>query len=241
MKLKELSLTDLIALISTISVLVSVTSQAYFYYRLDALWVMSLLTPSIYFVEVVKVIILFILLFSNILIVELLFKKIIKYILGKKKVKLLNNKADVQELLSRQQKKYGNNLTLFFIVILFFEAGILKFLGIEIYTAVFFWIAFVSGLFLGLLDNKGFDRATKRFTLVLILFFITALNAELKIVELDRAPYIYLKNDNDEKYRLVEVTQDKVIIFKVVDSNYQIQLMNTDQIKKIVAEVSPNQ
>lgn len=104
MKLKELSLTDLIALISTISVLVSVTSQAYFYYRLDALWVMSLLTPSIYFVEVVKVIILFILLFSNILIVELLFKKIIKYISGKKKVKLLNNEADVQELLSRQQK-----------------------------------------------------------------------------------------------------------------------------------------
>lgn len=44
-----------------------------------------------------------------------------------------------------------------------------------------------------------------------------------------------------KKYRLVEVTQDKVIIFKVVDSNYQIQLMNTDQIKKIVAEVSPNQ
>ena len=44
-----------------------------------------------------------------------------------------------------------------------------------------------------------------------------------------------------KKYRLVEVTQDKVIIFKGVDSNYQIQLMNTDQIKKIVAEVSPNQ
>lgn len=241
MKLKELSLTDLIALISTISVLVSVTSQAYFYYRLDALWVMSLLTPSIYFVEVVKVIILFILLFSNILIVELLFKKIIKYISGKKKVKLLNNEADVQELLSRQQKKYGNNLTVFLGIMIFVEWFLLNYFTNIFRVGILLWISAISGLILALLTDKEFDRTIRYVTLGMILLCVTALNAELKIVELDRAPYVYLKNDNDEKYRLVEVTQDKVIIFKVVDSNYQIQLMNADQIKKIVAEVSPNQ
>ena len=48
MKLKEFSLTDIIAVISTVALVVTMASQTYFYYKLDALWVMSILSPSVY-------------------------------------------------------------------------------------------------------------------------------------------------------------------------------------------------
>ena len=240
MKLKELSLTDLITFVSAISVLVSIASQTYFYYRLDALWIMSFLTPSIYFIEVIRVMILFAILVFNVICIEQIFKWGLKCIVHKKKIRFFSNN-DYLQVLTEAQKKYGNNLTVFLGIMIFVEWFLLNYFTNIFRVGILLWISAISGLILALLTDKEFDRTIRYVTLGMILLCVTALNAELKIVELDRAPYVYLKNDNDEKYRLMEVTQDKVIIFNVVDSNYQIQLMNTDQIKKIVAEVSPNQ
>lgn len=48
MKIKDLSLTDYISGVSAIGLAISVISQSYFYFRLDALWIMSLISPTIY-------------------------------------------------------------------------------------------------------------------------------------------------------------------------------------------------
>ena len=54
MKIKELSLTDYISGVSAIGLAISVISQSYFYFRLDALWVMSLISPTIYLFDVIR-------------------------------------------------------------------------------------------------------------------------------------------------------------------------------------------
>ena len=48
MKFKESSLTDIIAAISAVALVVTMASQTYFYYRLDALWLLSILPPSLF-------------------------------------------------------------------------------------------------------------------------------------------------------------------------------------------------
>ena len=52
---KKLSVADFITIVTAISVAITAVTQAYFYFRLDALWLMPLINPSIYFLEVVKV------------------------------------------------------------------------------------------------------------------------------------------------------------------------------------------
>lgn len=52
---KELSLTELFGALSVIALSISVISNAYFYYSLDAMWVMSILSPAFYISEIIKV------------------------------------------------------------------------------------------------------------------------------------------------------------------------------------------
>ena len=63
----------------------------------------------------------------------------------------------------------------------------------------------------------------------------------MKFGQLRDAPYVYVKGELNEKYRVVEITQDQVIALNDKSKNLEIRLIKADQIKKIVAEVSPNQ
>lgn len=57
MKFKELNITEFVSLLTIVALSICVISQTYFYYRLDALWVMSLIPPSIYLFDIIKVIV----------------------------------------------------------------------------------------------------------------------------------------------------------------------------------------
>lgn len=52
---KELSITELFGILSVVALSISVISNAFFYYSLDALWVMSILSPTFYVFEIIKV------------------------------------------------------------------------------------------------------------------------------------------------------------------------------------------
>lgn len=52
---KELSITELFGVLSVVALSISVLSNAFFYYSLDALWVMSVLSPTFYIFEIIKV------------------------------------------------------------------------------------------------------------------------------------------------------------------------------------------
>ena len=78
MKLKEFSLTDIIAVISAAALIVTMASQTYFYYKLDALWVMSILSPFVYFIEVMKVLLLTSILIVGVSIFETIYSFLLK-------------------------------------------------------------------------------------------------------------------------------------------------------------------
>ena len=82
MKLKEFSLTDIIAVISASALILTMASQTYFYYKLDALWVMSILSPSVYFIEVMKVLLLTSILIVGVSIFETIYSFLLKILIG---------------------------------------------------------------------------------------------------------------------------------------------------------------
>jgi hypothetical protein len=239
MKLKELSFTDLIAIFSAISILVSIASQTYFYFRLDALWILSFLTPSIYFIEVIRVMILFILIFFNAICIEELFKWGLKYIVKKKKVRLSTHQNSY-DLLTKSYKKYETNQTIFFGVILFVEWVLLNYcLGYFSITILIFVCA-ISGLILALLTDKTLDRMIRFVTLGLIILFITALNGELKIRELKQTPKVFVKDNPTYEYKVLEAIQNRVIVFDDKKTNIEIKIVPIDDIEKIVVEKRSN-
>lgn len=239
MKLKELSFTDLIAIFSTISVLVSIASQTYFYFRFDALWILSFLTPSIYFIEVIRVMILFILIFFNAICIEELFKWGLKYIVKKKKVRWSTHQNS-SDLLAKSYKKYETNQTIFFGVVILIEWGLLNYFIGYFHITILIFVCVISGLILTLLTDKTLDRMIRFVTLGLIILFITALNGELKIRELKQTPKVSVKNNPTYEYKVLEVIQNRVIVFDDKKTNIEIKIVPIDDIEKIVVEKSPN-
>ena len=57
MQLKEISITEIMGLLSFVGIAISVIAQTYFYLRLDAIWVMSIISPTIYLLDIIKVIV----------------------------------------------------------------------------------------------------------------------------------------------------------------------------------------
>ena len=239
MKLKELSFTDLIAIFSTISVLVSIASQTYFYFRLDALWILSFLTPSIYFIEVIRVMILFILIFFNAICIEQVFKWGLKYIVKKKKVRLSTHQNS-SDLLAKSYKKYETNQTIFFGVILFAEWVLLNYFIGYFSVLILIFVCAISGFILALLTDKTLDRMIRFVTLGFIILFITALNGELKIRELKQTPKVFVKDNPTYEYKVLEVIQNRVIVFDDKKTNIEIKIVPIDDIEKIVVEKRPN-
>ena len=55
MQVGSRSLTDVMTFVSGAALAICMLSQTFFYWRLDAIWVMSLISPSIYLIELFKV------------------------------------------------------------------------------------------------------------------------------------------------------------------------------------------
>ena len=53
---KEFSISELFGILSVVALTISVLANTYFYYSLDAIWVMSVLSPTFYVMDIIKVI-----------------------------------------------------------------------------------------------------------------------------------------------------------------------------------------
>ncbi|UIJ76859.1 hypothetical protein [Acinetobacter sp. SH20PTE14] len=236
MKIRDWSVTDLIAIVSAVALVVTVASQAYFYLRLNALWVMSILSPSVYFVEVIKVLCLTSILIVSVPIFEFIYNYLIQKFLGKRKIIYKGNSEEIKILLHKKRKKYVIGFTIFSIFCMLSIFGVLHELGLPVTEVILFWISFIFGLCLSLFTNNKLDIITRRITIVLIVIFVTALNAELKIAYLKFSPTVYLKNntfDKSKKIRLLESYQDKVVTFEDQNSKLVIRVLKIDQVDRI--------
>lgn len=242
MKLKEFSLTDIIAVISTVALVVTMASQTYFYYKLDALWVMSILSPSVYFIEVMKVLLLTSILIVGVSIFETIYSFLLKILIIKRKIPYKNNEKEINILLIKNKKSYIRGFTVFSILLLMIIFWGLSKLGISVTNSIIYWTYFILGLSLALLTNKSLDLVTRRLTLILIVISVTALNAEIKISRLKNAPVVFVKESNSKVVRatLVEAYQDKIIVANSQDLNGGLKILKLDQVEKIVPIDSMN-
>lgn len=242
MKLKEFSLTDIIAVISTVALVVTMASQTYFYYKLDALWVMSILSPSVYFIEVMKVLLLTSILIVGVSIFETIYSFLLKILIIKRKIPYKNNEKEINILLIKNKKSYIRGFTVFSILLLMIIFWGLSKLGISVSNSIIYWTYFILGLSVALLTNKSLDLVTRRLTLILIVISVTALNAEIKISRLKNAPVVFVKESNSKVVRatLVEAYQDKIIVANSKDLNGGLKILKLDQVEKIVPIDSMN-
>ncbi|MHC5170653.1 hypothetical protein ACVIAJ_09885 [Acinetobacter johnsonii] len=242
MKLKEFSLTDIIAVISAAALIVTMASQTYFYYKLDALWVMSILSPSVYFIEVMKVLLLTSILIVGVSIFETIYSFLLKILIIKRKIPYKNNGKEINTLLIKNKKSYIRGFTVFSILLLMIIFWGLSKLGISVTNSIIYWTYFILGLSLALLTNKSLDLVTRRLTLILIVISVTALNAEIKISRLKNAPVVFIKESNSKVVRatLVEAYQDKIIVANSKDLNGGLKILKLDQVEKIVPIDSMN-
>ncbi len=243
---KKLSVADFITIVTAISVAITAVTQAYFYFRLDALWLMPLINPSIYFLEVVKVFLFLLIIILATFALEELYAYIIRKTRVKHKLRL--SEISTQELskaLINNRKLYERNFLWFYLVVIV----ILSFVFIVLNPIIFITNPFVFGMIIGgvlgciliIFLEKSLAKVLRFGILGIAIILISIFNAEMKFGQLRDAPYVYVKGELNEKYRVVEITQDQVIALNDKSKNLEIRLIKADQIKKIVAEVRPNQ
>ncbi|OTG62743.1 hypothetical protein B9T29_05860 [Acinetobacter sp. ANC 3903] len=242
MKLKESSLTDFIAAISAVALVVTMASQTYFYYRLDALWLLSILPPSVFFLEVMRVLALTVILIAGALGAETIYKFVIKICIRKRKIIYKNNEKEIKILLDKKRKSFVLGYTIFSILLLYFILIGLRKFGFLITSQVMFWTAFTWGSLLKTVASRELDNVSRRISLIFVLICATALNAEIKIAYINNAPVILIKGENEVKseLKLLDMYQDKVIVFYRNNSKYEFNVLQSDQIEKIVGSASVN-
>lgn len=242
MKLKESSLTDIIAAISTVALVVTMASQTYFYYRLDAIWLLSILPPSVFFLEVMRVLVLTVILIAGAFGAETIYKFFIKICIRKRKIIYKNNEKEIKILLDKKRKSFVRGYIIFSILLLYFILIGLRKFGFLITSPVMFWTAFTWGSLLKTVASRELDSVSRRISLIFVLICATALNAEIKIAYINNAPVILIKGENEMKseLKLLDMYQDKAIVFYRNNSKYEFNVLQSDQIEKISGSVSVN-
>ena len=218
MKLKELSFTDLIAIFSAISIIVTAITQAFFYFRLGALWLMPLINSSIYLIEVIKVFIFLFFTIVSVVFMEILYSKITKKYRLRQKIKLNEvTDKDLNKLLIKNRDLYNNNFIKFYLVVLLIVVLVFKLFN---FTSTPFYFGVIVGAILGcvliVVLEKDVSRKFKFGILSLSLVFTSILNAEFKYNQLNSLETVYLTDEKSEfnKAKLVEISSDKAILFK---------------------------
>jgi hypothetical protein len=176
---KELSITELFGVFSIIGISITVISNTYFYYQLDAIWMTSLLSPTFYLFEVFKVMLVFV---SAVIFVGLFvegYDKCAQYlyrkILSKKSFKLDvqgNNHLFIKTQMVRYGNWYTGIKTLILTTLLSIPITVLKSIHL-VNTATFFWLCILIGLIAGLQINSHIkqDKILHFFLIFQLLLF----------------------------------------------------------------------
>lgn len=237
---KELSITELFGVLSAIALMVSVFSNAFFYYSLDAMWVMSILSPSFYVFEILKVLAILML---SIFVVGLsidAYQWIIKnsFKFRKKQRLKLNHNFKTCDPAYQKLTKLNNSYefwqTIFVILVsttIFCSLVIIGYIS----TTSLLWNSMLVGLVLGVFTNKEVkrDKALKIFVFIILIIFSACFSGQLKLNSLTELPIAMLKNDKTHtSWYVLDGSQDKLILLNQKLKN-EIKVVKFEEIDRI--------
>lgn len=171
MKIKDLSITEITTVITGIGLTINVIAQTYFYIRIDALWIMSIISPSIYILDVFKIIILFLILFGIFLSFETLYRQVTKKF--RLKTKILYSaelKENIENILIENRKKYER----IFKIIVFLIIWLICYLFTDLELKTTYRFLCITGLCIGIFLILTLDKTlTKNFKRSLLVGLIS--------------------------------------------------------------------
>ncbi|MCU4419019.1 hypothetical protein [Acinetobacter bereziniae] len=239
---RELSITELFGVLSVVALTISVFSNAYFYYSLDAIWVMSILSPTFYIFEILKVLVL---MAGSILVVGFLmdiFKWMIKksYKFRQKK----RFKLSTQNILTdckykeifKQNESFQFWQTTFVIVIYTIIVVLFTLFGLIKFNSML-WNSFLIGLTLGIFTNKEIkkDKELKLFVFIVFFALTTCFSAQIKLNDIEKLPVAKLKNDKELiNWYVLDESQDKLILLQQSSRNV-IKIVKFEEIDRIIS------
>ena len=242
---KELSITELFGVLSVIALTISVFSNAYFYYYLDAMWVMSILSPVFYVSEILKVLMLMSLAIIAVGFLMDAFKWLVRksFLFRKKQRFVLSAQQDTHNIVRQKILKKDRSFqiwqTMFVIVVYTTTMILLTFFGFVSITSML-WNSALIGFVLGLFTNKEVkeDKELKAFVLIGLVFFTTCFSAQLKLKNIDQLPVAKLKVEKNVKNALdwyvLDGSQDKLILLNQNSKN-TIKVVKFEEIDRIIS------
>lgn len=240
MDVKKWGFTDLIALITSGGLGISLASQTYFYYRLDSLWIISILPISVYFLDVLKVTLLIFLIIGFVGACKFLYKLIYKKFF-RKKINLASD-FNLFNFISIEERKHILYFSYATVILAQCVFEILRYIGFIIAPNIQFWTSFVIGLTITLFNSHKISKGALSTVVILIVISVAILNAEIKLNAFENNPYVYYKGQISKelmKSKLLEAYQDKLIVLERDDNKTIIKILKIEQIEKIVSD-EPN-
>ncbi|NHB58599.1 hypothetical protein G9F32_11325 [Acinetobacter sp. 194] len=241
---KELSITELFGVLSIIGISITVISNTYFYYQLDAIWMTSLLSPTFYLFEVFKVMLVFC---SAVIFVDFFVERydtcaryLYRKILRKKSFKfdvLGHNHSFIKAQMVGYFNRYTCFKTLFLTFLLSIPIIVLKSMHL-VNTANFFWLCVLLGLIAGLQINRHIkqDKIFHYFILFLIIVICSFITAHIKLDHLNDLPIAVLKSSSDDRSWLVlESSNDKTILLNAMN-HQDFKIVKFEEIDRIISK-----
>lgn len=243
---KEFSISELFGILSVVALTISVLANTYFYYSLDAIWVMSVLSPTFYVMDIIKVITaLSVVIFFNAFFVyqyKALTVRFYKYVKKKKVIVKDQNIKETTQLINKNQKKYELGKILFvllaYAVILWLFGIIFKSSGQVIYFSELLFISVLVGGMLTIFSDNQIrkDKEIVIFIMIFMSLIATCFVADTKLKRLNEsAPITILKNKDKENWIIVDSFQDKAILLNQTAKHNIIKIVKFEEIDRIIS------
>ena len=238
---KELSITELFGILSVVALSISVISNAFFYYSLDALWVMSVLSPTFYILDIVKVIVI---IFFTIAVVGGLMDL---YTFLLKKIQILKPKAKyklpigidesgIKKQLKKTEQKFIRWQSVF-VILISTSCLVLLLVYSFISSATLIWSCGLIGIILAIFTDEGIrkDKELKYMVFIILAVFTTCFSAQLKLNSISSYPEAFLKSHDKNKWYVLDSFQDKVILLNKTENKSNIKVVKFEEIDRISA------
>lgn len=237
---KDLSIPELFGVLSVIALSISVLSNVYFYYCLDAMWVMSILSPTFYISEILKVLVLMSIAICFVGFLMDVFKWLIKtsYKVRLKEYLKLPSQHDASDIhyqkIIKLEKSFQFWQMIFIVTvstIFIFLLTLFKFISF----ASMLWSSILIGWVLGVFTNKDVrkDKELKLFIVIGLVALTTCFSAHIKLNNLDQLPIAKLKNTKDiTDWYVLDGSQDKLILLNLSPQKV-IKVVKLDEIDRI--------